>query len=94
MTKRERYNCSEKGRARNRRYEATAAALRRKMEYDVLRGRKITAVAESALAEREEYEASGTSLSFIEWLDETYPLPKQWRAISNQARRPVTESVI
>jgi hypothetical protein len=29
-----------------------------------------------ALREREEYEASGTSLPFFDWLNETYFLPK------------------
>ena len=57
------------------RYEQTAKALRRKIDYDLLRGRK-PEIQIAALAEREAYEASGSSLSFIDWLNEVDPLPK------------------
>lgn len=70
-----RYNCSEKGRARHRRYEATARGLRRKLDYDLRDGHDCRSQ-EEGLAEREEYEASGSSQPFHEWLDETHPLPR------------------
>lgn len=34
---------------------------------------------EAALEEREAYEASGSSLSFLEWLNEARPLPGFFR---------------
>lgn len=83
MTKHDRYNHSEKGRARYARYEKTAAAMRRKIDYDLRRhdrpqsdGPFALAIRKDALREREEYEASGSSLSFLDWLKETDPLPK------------------
>jgi hypothetical protein len=54
--------------------------MRRKIECDIRRGRDPEWILEGprgdALREREEYEASGTSLPFFDWLNETYPLPK------------------
>jgi hypothetical protein len=73
-----RYNQSEKGYARNERYEATTKALRRKVESDRRRGRD-PYLQEAALEEREAYEASGSSLSFLEWLNEARPLPGFFR---------------
>jgi len=78
-----RYNHSAKGRARVARYEKTAKAMRRKIAYDLRRfdrpqpdGLFPLAIRKAALAEREEYEASGSSLSFLDWLNEVHPLPK------------------
>jgi hypothetical protein len=68
------YRRSPKGQRRDQRYEKTAAGLRRRINYDKLRGRD-TRVLEDALAERAEYEASGSELSFVDWLEQTYPLP-------------------
>jgi hypothetical protein len=70
-----RYNRSDKGWERNYRYEKTARALRRKNEFDKRRGRN-PSIQESRWAERDEYERSGSSLEFLDWLNETYPLPK------------------
>lgn len=75
MTKDRRYNVSDKGRARSARYDKTAKGMRRKIDYDIRRGRN-PYFQKDALAEREEYELSGSSLSFVDWLNETYPLPK------------------
>jgi hypothetical protein len=75
VTKDQRYNVSDKGRARSARYDRTAKGMRRKIEYDERRGRN-PYLQKDALAEREEYEASESTLPFHKWLDETYPLPK------------------
>jgi hypothetical protein len=75
-----RYNETAKGWVRSNRYDHTAAGIRRKIESDIRRGRDPEWILEGgrgdALRKREEYEASGTSLSFVDWLEETYPLPK------------------
>jgi len=83
VTKHTRYNRSEKGRARSARYEKTAAGMRRKIDYDLRRhdrnqptGPFALAVRKDALSEREEFEASGSPLSFGDWLNEAHPLPK------------------
>ena len=70
-----RYNRSNKGWARNFRYERTAAGLRRKVAYDKRDGHW-THLQDDRLAERERYEASGSDLSFIDWLNLYEPLPK------------------
>ena len=76
----ERYNATGKGWARNNHYEHTAAGMRRKIECDIRRGRDPKWILDGSRAtrsaKREEYEASGTSLPFFDWLNETYPLPK------------------
>jgi len=69
------YNTSARGRARNARYEATAAAIRRKIEHDVLRGRD-PYIQRARLEERKEYEQSGSRLSFMDWLEQEHPLPR------------------
>jgi hypothetical protein len=78
-----RYNHSEKGLTRSQRYDASHKGRARKLRYEVGRRQEIrppawtdsNAVQEEALAELEEYLASGSFLSFHEWLNETYPLP-------------------
>jgi hypothetical protein len=76
----ERYNATGKGWARNNRYEHTAAGMRRKIECDIRRGRDPEWILDGSRATRSanarSYEASGTSLPFFDWLNETYPLPK------------------
>ena len=69
-----RYNRSDKGWERRRRYEKTAKAIRRNIESAKSRGHR-TIYLEDALEEREAYEASGSSLSFGEWLRKYRPLP-------------------
>jgi hypothetical protein len=69
-----RYNASAKGRARSARFDVTAAGIRRKIEYDERDGHECF-IQRDRLLEREKYEASGSSLPFHEWLNETYPLP-------------------
>lgn len=70
-----RYDMTWKGCQRHRRYDRTANGRRRKIDYDVQRGRDLY-LQQSALAERQAYEASGSSLSFVDWLNEVDPLPK------------------
>jgi hypothetical protein len=69
------YNSTGKGRVRNDRYESTAAGIRRKIDFDRRRGREDLRIQESRLEEREAYEASGSSLTFVEWLNQERPLP-------------------
>jgi hypothetical protein len=75
-----RARCRECYYATQRRYDKSAAGLRRKIDYDIARGRDEIWILEGprgdALREREEYEASGTTLSFIDWLNDVDPLPK------------------
>ena len=73
-----RYNTSAKGRTRNERYEQTAAGIRRKIAYDQRDGHD-TFIQEDRLRERERYEASGSDLSFLDWLYEFEPLPRLTR---------------
>ena len=70
------YNASAGGRARNARYDETAAGIRRKIKYDIARGREKLDIQLSRLEEREAYERSGSHLSFLEWLEQEHPLPR------------------
>ena len=70
-----RYDASLKGAERRQRYEVTAKALRRKIDFDQRRGRD-TRLQQDRLSERERYEASGSGLPFYEWLSVFEPLPK------------------
>jgi hypothetical protein len=81
MSKHIRYNHSEKGRAPNERYEHSQKARLRKLRWEVENRVPFNrfpelAVQKEALGELEEYLASGSSLPFYAWLNETYPLPK------------------
>jgi hypothetical protein len=76
-----RYNASGKGWQRQQRYDNTAAGMRRKIRHDIeVRGRDEEWIWDGPrgdeLREREEYEASGSTLSFVDWLNEVYPLPR------------------
>jgi hypothetical protein len=70
-----RYNESDKGYDRSRRYDLTAKGMRRKIDYDIRRGRD-PYIQQSALEEREAYEASGSTLPLYQWLNEVDPLPR------------------
>jgi len=75
-----RYNHSEKGLIRSQRYDRSCKGRARKLRYEVgrrqeIRPAKWIAGQKEALAELEGYLASGSSLKFYEWLDETFPLP-------------------
>jgi hypothetical protein len=90
LERQRRYNVSAKGEARRDRYEQTAKALRRKIEYDRRDGHD-TYLQRDRLAERERYEASGSELSFLDWLTVYEPLPRV-RAISATGRGVWTKS--
>jgi len=68
-----RYNGTQKRRESVRRYEETAKAIRRKVEHDLFRGREPRGQ-QDRLEEREAYEASGSALSFLDWLRVERPL--------------------
>jgi hypothetical protein len=78
------YNKTSRGRERTLRYEATAAAIRRKVRYDLERfDRDYEPYLQlDRLQEREEYEASGSDLPFYEWLEKCRPLPKLGRLVT------------
>jgi hypothetical protein len=75
LARQRRYNHSEKGCLRYRRYEKTAKAIRRHIDYDQRDGHD-TYVQKDRLEEREAYEASGSTLSFLDWLNQERPLPR------------------
>ena len=69
------WDCPTKKRERDRRYRSTAKAIRVRIRENERRGLQ-TMYLKDALGERERYEASGSSLSFIDWLYENEPLQK------------------
>ena len=68
------WRCRIKKRERDRRYEQTAKAIRRHIEWGKRLGSE-TLLQEDRLEERAAYEASGSTLPYWQWLRDERPLP-------------------
>jgi hypothetical protein len=79
LARHRRYNQSDAGRERNASYDRAPKGRARKLRYEIQRAARLgyePYLRTAALGELTEYLASGSDLPFLQWLNETYPLPR------------------